>query len=98
MNCPRATLEHTGRFVTFVAVFSLLFSVVVRGELPESQRIFYQDLHPFGFITEAYGRTIGSFTDIAFLSNDLLLVTVNTRMYGAVVPSFSDQPFSKLLV
>jgi hypothetical protein len=98
MNLLRATFEHTGRLVALIVVFSLLPAIVVQAEIPEPKRVFYQDLHTFGFITEGHGRTIGSFTDINFLSNDLLLITVNTRMYGAVVPSFSDQPVSKLLL
>ncbi len=94
----RAAFEHRGRLVTLTFVFSLLSAIVVQSKPPEPKGIFYQDLHFFGFITEAHGRTIGSFTDINFLSSDLLLVTVNTRMYGSFEPSFSDQPISKLLL
>jgi hypothetical protein len=55
-------------------------------------------LHPFGFLTETHGQIIGNFADINFLSDDLLLVTVNNRIYGGVVHSFTDQPVSKLLL
>jgi hypothetical protein len=60
--------------------------------------LFRYDLHPFGFLTQANGRIIGSFSDINFLSDDLLLVTVNTRVYGGVDESLTDQPPSKLLL
>jgi hypothetical protein len=94
----RATFEHPGRLATLTVFFSLLSVIVAQSKPPEPRRVFYKDLHPFGFITEAHGHTVGSFNDISFLSNDLLLVTVNTRTYGAVEPSFSDQPVSKLLL
>ncbi len=98
MNRLHATFEQTGRLVTLLVAFSLLSAIGIQAELPEPRRIFHQDLHPFGFVTEGHGRTIGSFTDINFLSNDLLLVTVNTRTYWPVERSFSDQPVSKLLL
>ena len=59
---------------------------------------FRQDLRSFGFITEAPGRIVASFTDVTFLSDDLVLVTVNTRTYGPVEPLFADSPPSKLLL
>jgi hypothetical protein len=59
---------------------------------------FQQDLHPFGFLTQAKGQIIGSFTDVAFLSDDLVLVTINTKTYGPVEPLLTDQPPSKLLL
>ena len=91
-------VKHPTRLVAIIVCFSLLSAIFVYGRLPEPKRIFRQDLHSFGFITEAHGRTIGSFTDVNFLSTDLLLVTVNTRVYGPTEPSFSDQPVSKLLL
>lgn len=60
--------------------------------------IFRQDLHPYGFLTGTDGETMGSFSDINFLSDDLLLVTVNTRVYGRVERSNTDRPVSKLLL
>lgn len=41
---------------------------------------------------------VGSFTDISFLTNDLVLVTVNTRTYGEDDQEPSDLPESKLLL
>ena len=59
---------------------------------------FRQDLRPFGFPTAAIGRVLGSFPDVSFLSNDLILVTVNTRTYEASGETPASEPDSKLLL
>ncbi len=59
---------------------------------------FRQDLRAFGFPTATIGRVLGSFTDVNFLSNDLVLVTVNTRTYEASDETPPDEPDSKLLL
>jgi hypothetical protein len=59
---------------------------------------FRQDLRSFGFLSQARGRILGSFTDVTFLSDDLILVTVNIKNYGPVEPLFDDSPPSKLLL
>ena len=59
--------------------------------------VFKQDLRSFGFPVEADGRIIGSYSDVTFLTDDLVLVTVNTRVYG-IDESHSDFPASKLLL
>jgi hypothetical protein len=66
--------------------------------VPGPRPIFRQDLRPFGFPTASLGRIVGSFTDISFLTNDLVLVTVNTRTYGEDDQEPSDLPESKLLL
>jgi len=66
--------------------------------VPGPRPIFRQDLRPLGFPTASLGRIVGSFTDISFLSNDLLLVTINTRSYGEDNQEPSDLPESKLLL
>ena len=57
-----------------------------------------QDLRSFGFPTTIGGSDHNNFTNVNFLSNDLVLVTVNTRTYGPVEKSDSDQPLSKRLL
>ncbi len=74
----------------------VLLAACVHSNQPQPS--FRQDLRPFGFITEAQDRIISSFSDVSFLSNDLVLVTVNTKTYAAVEPLFSDRPPSKLLL
>jgi len=66
--------------------------------VPGPKPAFRSDLRPLGFPTETLGRIVGSFTDISFLSNDLVLVTVNTRTFGADDETPSDLPESKLLL
>jgi len=92
------SLVRSLAFTIFVAFLAILVSC---SRDSEPNPFFRQDLHPFGFITEVRGPIVGNFTDINFLSNELVLVTLNTRVYGSgpiVVEPFSDQPVSKLLL
>jgi hypothetical protein len=66
--------------------------------VPGPKPIFRHDLRPFGYPTEALGRIVGNYSDVSFLSNDLVLVTVNTTTFAADDTSPSDQPESKLLL
>jgi hypothetical protein len=59
---------------------------------------FHQDLGPYGFSTEKHDHLAGSFTDITFLSDDLLLVTINQSAWKSVQRSQAVQPESKLLL
>ena len=59
--------------------------------------LFREDLHPFGFITETHNQMLGNFTDLNFLSDDLVLVTLNTPVFGKIVEPSSDHD-SKLLL
>jgi hypothetical protein len=64
----------------------------------KSAPIFVQDLHAFGFLTQAKPET-ASYTDVVFLSNETVLVTINQRVFtGPVVYPFEDQPPAKLLL
>src|SRR3974390_1898954 len=78
--------------------FAFLAALVSCNKDSDPNPLFREDLHPFGFITEAHSQMLGSFTDLNFLSNDVVLVTLNTRVYGKIVEPFSDQPDSKLLL
>jgi hypothetical protein len=71
---------------------------VVNNKKTEQEPEFRQDLRSFGFPTTNGGAIMTNFTNVIFLSNDLVLVTVNTRTYGPVEKSDSDQPPSKLLL
>jgi hypothetical protein len=56
-------------------------------------------LRPYGFVTEkAPGEIVANFTDLNFLSDDLVLATVNNRVFGPVERADSDEPPSKLLL
>jgi len=91
-NCYRT------RPLTVLTLVVIFMAWVACGKLPEPKPFFHQDLHPFGFLTEAPGHITENFTDINFLLDDLVLVTVNNRVYGPVEKSLSDQPPSKLLL
>lgn len=79
-------------FVVFAASATRIFSA-------EQASSFREDLRPYGFLTS--GSFIGGSTNISFLSNDLLLVTVNQFDYhGSRIVRFplGDQPLSRLLL
>lgn len=59
---------------------------------------FRQDLRQFGFPISAGGKLMSNFTNVNFLSDDFILVTVNTRIYGPVEHLNADQPPSRLLL
>ncbi len=82
-----------------VLIIALFLAVTVGCEkAPASRPVFITDLHAYGFNSKASGQAVGVFTDINFLSNDLVLVTINQKVYGPVEPSFTDRPPSKLLL
>jgi hypothetical protein len=72
--------------------------VVANGGPAQPRPLFRQDLRPFGFLVEDSGRIAANYADINFLSADLVLVTVNNRVFEPVEKLFSDQPPSKLLL
>jgi hypothetical protein len=90
-------LRHlTTRAVCFIAI--ALTGTPSNGSPPEQKQIFHQDLRPFGFITEARGRIVADYTNLNFLTDNLILVTINNRVFGPVEKSLSDQPVAKLLL
>jgi hypothetical protein len=60
--------------------------------------LFRQDLHLLGFPDRTLTRNMANYTDVVFLSDDLVLVAVNFRDYAGVSPLFADEPPSKLLL
>jgi len=86
------------RWLSAGVIFALVAAVSACRVTPGPTPVFRRDLRPFGFPTQTLGRMVGSFSDVTFLSNDLLLVTVNTRTFGADDEMPSDLPESKLLL
>lgn len=61
---------------------------------------FVQDLHGFGFLTQAKPET-ASYTDVVFLTDDTVLVTINQKVFSGHLfysKSIGDRPPSKLLL
>jgi hypothetical protein len=83
-----------------IAVIAALAAVLCscRNAVPGPKPIFRHDLRPFGFPTDTLGRIVGSFSDVSFLTNDLVLVTINTTTFGDEGSQDFDQPESKLLL
>jgi hypothetical protein len=92
------SLTAIRRWLGVCAVLAAAFTLAACRVEPWPKPLFRADLRPLGFSTEELGRMVGSFTDIGFLSNDLLLVTVNTRTFAADDTAPSDLPESKLLL
>jgi len=89
---PRV-LPHAIWFFGGVVAF-----VAANGKNPEPKPFFRQDLKEFGFPMTRDGRIIVNYSDVNFLSDDLILVSVNSRVFGPVEKANSDQPISKLLL
>lgn len=88
-----------GTIVLVVLCLVPVFTVVVAdGKSAEPRPLFRQDLRPFGFLTMRSGGIAANYTDINFLTTDLVLVTINSRLFEPVEKLFSDQPPSKLLL
>src|SRR5579862_3028618 len=90
----RAIRRHLSSFL----LAALLAGVCACRVAPGPKPIFRSDLRPYGFPTQTQGRILGSFSDISFLSGDLVLVTVNTRNFAAEDSDASDEPESRLLL
>jgi len=60
--------------------------------------VLTQNLHTFGFLNRSKPET-GSYSDVVFLTDETVLVTINERVFsGNVVYPFEDKPPSKLLL
>jgi len=86
------------RWLAAGVILSVATAISACRVAPGPKPVFRRDLRPFGFPTQTLGRIVGSFSDVGFLSNDLLLVTVNTQTFGADDETPSDLPESKLLL
>lgn len=66
----------------------------------DSQKpLLTEDLRPFGFRDFHKNRNVSDYTEIQFLSDDLLLVSINERVFAkSEEPLFSDQGAADLLL
>lgn len=102
-SCVSITLSQmrTSRVTWAVIIFSVVAaSFLTLRARPETQAqpFFRQELTSYGFLTKSEGKLIVNYTDINFLSDNLILVSINTRVFGAVEKSNSDEPRSKLVL
>jgi hypothetical protein len=59
--------------------------------------LFRQDLHMLGF-PDTLARNMADYTEVLFLSDELVLVVVNFREFARISPLFADEPPSTLLL
>jgi hypothetical protein len=90
--------SHNARGLVVLCMVPIFTAVVANGGPAQPRPLFRQDLHPFGFLTEDSRRIVANYADLNFLSDDLVLVTVNNKIFGPVEKADSDQPPSKLLL
>jgi len=82
-------------FIT-LSIFVMAISAFATSTAPKP--LFRQDLHLLGFPDRALASNTANYTDIVFLSDDLILVAVNFREFASVSPLFADEPPAKLLL
>lgn len=82
----------------FAAV--ILVSLAAAAQKPSvPDPIFREDLHPFGYPQKLPHQLIADYTDLAFLSDDLILVSMNERSFANFVELLNaDKPPSRLLL
>ena len=56
------------------------------------------DLSKFGYRTTGSTSSLADYSGLSFLSNDLLVVSINQRSFGSVEPTFADTPESTIIV
>src|SRR5271165_2558290 len=95
MSLPRG--QTRAWLIAFLLVLLVMAFCACRSA-PGPKPVFRRDLQPFGFPTDTLGRIVGNFSDISFVADDLVLVTVNTTTYGDEESPESDLPVSKLLL
>jgi hypothetical protein len=87
---------RVGTMTVAIAIAVLLLGCASGDSL---KPIFRYDLQPQGLKTKAAGAMTASYNQIAFLNDDLLLVSLNQRTITLPVePSSVDMPRSKLLL
>jgi hypothetical protein len=78
--------------VTARICFGLLLSVLTVFRQPSAPRpIFQTDLRPYGYDAKGLGPTAVRFTELNFLSDDLVLVTVSHGLWGSVEEQLLDR-------
>jgi hypothetical protein len=96
MAPAKVILAMGSLFLAAITVLALT-GAAQNSSIPDS--IFRQDLHPFGYPQRSPHRSLADYTDLAFLSDDLILVSMNERPFAnSVEPLNTDKPPSKLLL
>jgi hypothetical protein len=90
--------EFVMRSKLHLCVVLLILTSASSAESPGSRLAFREDLRRFGLDIVARNQGVVNYTDLAFLSEDLLLVVVNLEESGVVVYPFKDEPASRLLI
>lgn len=88
------------RCVTCVTAAFLLAFTSREDTKPEVPApIFREDLHAFNYPRKLPHQHLADYTDLAFLTDNLILVSINERFFaGPVEPASTDKPAPKLLV
>ncbi len=84
--------------VCLITLCIFIGATAALGQSTHPKPVFRQDLRPFGFGNETEARETANYTDVVFLSDDLVLVAVNLRKFASVSPLFADEPASKFLL
>lgn len=86
------------KVVVLTAVLAATFAGASENTLP-NQPAYREDLHPFGYPDQKPNQLLADYTDLVFLSEDLLLVSVKVRAFASnVEPLNTDSPESTLLL
>jgi hypothetical protein len=100
-DCPKSSmsLPNWSRTSILLAAVIVASVAVASKESPINQRVFREDLHPFGYPPTKPNQFLADYTDLAFLSEDLILVSVKVRAFsGSVEPLNTDNPQSPVLL
>jgi hypothetical protein len=82
----------------FMTLITFVMATASFGQSRDPKPLFREDIRPYGLAVVAAGRHVANYTDVTFLSDDLVLVAVNMREFARVSPLFADKPPSKLLL
>jgi|SRR2546427_2218911 len=82
-------------FIT-LSIFAIAIATFAKSTGPKL--LLREDLHPLGFPGRAVASNIANYTDVVFLSDDLILVAVNFREFASVSPLFADEPPARFLL
>jgi hypothetical protein len=97
MSWAKAILAIGNLFLAAATVLGLGWASEKPTLIPDP--IFREDLHPFGYPQKRPHQSLADYTDLAFLSDDLILVSLNERTFTeSVEPLNTDKPSSTLLL
>jgi hypothetical protein len=96
MSPTKSTLAIGNIVLAAVTVLALTVAAQ-KPSIPDP--IFREDLHPSGYPQKLPHQSLADYTDLTFLSDDLILVSLNERSFAnSVGPLNTDKPPSKLLL